>query len=112
MPINIPTIRRYIKIKFSREIFENSYHGFNFTLINKSDFIFIESPPQKGLELLQAIKRQSTVPVIVLSTLNNDKDMVNALNLDAEDYLVKSFSIAELVARLHVIRRRLLPAAS
>ncbi|HBR5712484.1 TPA: response regulator transcription factor [Klebsiella pneumoniae] len=62
--------------------------------------------------MLQAIKRQSTVPVIVLSTLNNDKDMVNALNLDAEDYLVKSFSIAELVARLHVIRRRLLPAAS
>lgn len=64
------------------------------------------------MELLQEIKRQSTVPVIVLSTLNNDKDIVNALNLGTEDYLVKPFSVAELVARLHVIRRRLQSAAS
>jgi len=101
------------KEKFRVKFSKNSYHVFNFTLINQSDFILldIESPPQKGLELLQAMKRQSAVPVIVLSTLNNDRDIVNALSLGAEDYLVKPFSVAELVARLHVIRRRLQPAA-
>ncbi|MEH4625649.1 winged helix-turn-helix domain-containing protein [Phytobacter diazotrophicus] len=101
------------KEKFRVKFSKNSYHVFNFTLINQSDFILldIESPPQKGLELLQAMKRQSAVPVIVLSTLNNDRDIVNALSFGAEDYLVKPFSVAELVARLHVIRRRLQPAA-
>jgi two-component system KDP operon response regulator KdpE len=63
-------------------------------------------PHMNGLETLRRIRQQSLVPVIVLSALDEEKDKVQALNLGADDYLTKPFGVAELLARLNAVLRR------
>ncbi len=58
-------------------------------------------PGRSGLEILASVRRASpTVPVIVLSARGEIEDRVAGLETGAVDYLVKPFSLAELVARL------------
>jgi two-component system, OmpR family, copper resistance phosphate regulon response regulator CusR len=58
-------------------------------------------PGRSGLEILESVRRASpTVPVIVLSARGEIEDRVAGLETGAVDYLVKPFSLAELVARL------------
>jgi len=64
-------------------------------------------PNMDGLEALRKIREQSTVPVIVLSALGEERDKVNALNLGADDYLTKPFGVNELLARVRAVQRRM-----
>jgi DNA-binding response OmpR family regulator len=58
-------------------------------------------PGRSGLEILASVRRASpTLPVIVLSARGEIEDRVEGLERGAVDYLVKPFSLAELVARL------------
>jgi len=63
-------------------------------------------PHMNGLETLRRIRQQSLLPVIVLSALDEEQDKVQALNLGADDYLTKPFGVAELLARLNAVLRR------
>jgi DNA-binding response OmpR family regulator len=59
-------------------------------------------PGRSGLEILASVRRtKPNVPVIVLSARGEIEDRVTGLDAGAVDYLVKPFSLAELVARLH-----------
>jgi DNA-binding response OmpR family regulator len=59
-------------------------------------------PGRSGLEILASVRRaKPNVPVIVLTARGEIEDRVTGLNAGAVDYLVKPFSLAELVARLH-----------
>ncbi len=64
-----------------------------------------------GLNVLTELRqRGSSVPVLVLTALGSVEERVRGLNSGADDYLVKPFAFAELVARLHaVVRRTALP---
>jgi two-component system phosphate regulon response regulator PhoB len=62
--------------------------------------------PGVGLETLLEIRRTSTVPVIVVSGDDRDDSCVLALRLGADDYVVKPFNIAVLVARVETVLRR------
>lgn len=64
-------------------------------------------PNMDGLEALRKIRKKSTVPVIVLSALGEEKDKVTALNLGADDYLTKPFGVNELLARVRAVQRRM-----
>lgn len=67
-------------------------------------------PGITGFELLERIREQSGVPVIFLSARDQSEDMVRALRMGADDYIIKPFSSSELVARIEaVLRRRVLP---
>lgn len=68
-------------------------------------------PGMSGLEVLQSLRRFSTVPVIVLTVTNNELDEVRALEAGADDYLVKPFGHLELVARIRAVLRRAAGAA-
>ena len=63
-------------------------------------------PHMDGLELTQRIRRTSTVPIIVLSALDEERDKVTALDLGADDYLTKPFGVDELLARVRGLLRR------
>lgn len=63
-------------------------------------------PDLDGAELLKMIRAITDVPVIVASARSDDKDIVRTLNIGADDYLVKPFSVEQLEARLRAVLRR------
>ena len=65
-------------------------------------------PDMDGLDVLKSIRRRgSTIPVLILTARSSIDARVSGLDLGADDYLPKPFEIPELIARLHVIERRL-----
>jgi two-component system KDP operon response regulator KdpE len=67
-------------------------------------------PEVDGFELCQLIREQSPVAIIVISARGGERDKVTALNMGADDYLTKPFSIEELLARITATLRRTRPA--
>jgi two-component system response regulator RegX3 len=63
-------------------------------------------PGVSGLDVLRSIRVVSAVPVIVVSAKDAEADVVAALELGADDYLRKPYSVRELVARIRVALRR------
>ena len=63
-------------------------------------------PSVDGFELCKQVRERSSVGVIVVSARGGDHDKVAALNLGADDYLTKPFSIDELLARIAATLRR------
>ena len=66
----------------------------------------IMMPGPDGLALLQAFRRYSNVPVLILSARGRETDKVQALDLGADDYLTKPFGVEELLARVRAALRR------
>ncbi|MEA4875618.1 response regulator transcription factor [Anaerorhabdus sp.] len=64
-------------------------------------------PDMDGIEVIKKIRSWSNVPIIVLSARSEDSDKIDALDVGADDYLTKPFSVEELLARLRVTIRRL-----
>ncbi|MCF7931051.1 MAG: response regulator transcription factor [Acholeplasmataceae bacterium] len=63
-------------------------------------------PDIDGENIIRNIRETRTVPILVISSKNRDSDKVINLNLGADDYLVKPFSLAELAARVKSVLRR------
>lgn len=63
-------------------------------------------PARDGFSVLEELRRESTVPVIVLTARGLEHDKVKGLELGADDYMVKPFSPRELVARVQAVVRR------
>jgi two-component system, OmpR family, KDP operon response regulator KdpE len=69
-------------------------------------------PRSDGFELIAAIRASSRVPIVVLSVRGADPDKVRALDLGADDYVTKPFSMTELLARVRAQLRRTAPAST
>lgn len=63
-------------------------------------------PNMDGVELCRVIRKQSTVPILVLSVRSQEKMKVEALDAGADDYVTKPFQINELLARVRAALRR------
>ena len=63
-------------------------------------------PGMDGFEVLKAIRHQSNVPVLMLTGRGDEADRVVGLEIGADDYLPKTFSTRELLARLRAVMRR------
>jgi two-component system KDP operon response regulator KdpE len=63
-------------------------------------------PDADGMELCQRIRERSAVAVIVVSARGGERDKVTALNMGADDYMTKPFSVEELLARITATLRR------
>lgn len=63
-------------------------------------------PYLDGIEVLRRIRDLSTVPVIILSAKDEETDRIIGLSMGADDYMVKPFSVRELVARAKAQLRR------
>ena len=69
-------------------------------------------PEVDGFELCRQIRERSDVAIIVVSARGGERDKVTALNVGADDYMTKPFSIEELLARITATLRRTRPQAS
>jgi two-component system, OmpR family, KDP operon response regulator KdpE len=67
-------------------------------------------PEIDGFELCRMIRERSSVAIIVVSARGGERDKVSALNVGADDYMTKPFSIEELLARINATLRRTRPA--
>jgi DNA-binding response OmpR family regulator len=63
-------------------------------------------PNQDGLDLMRAIRRTSSLPIVVVTARGDETDRIIGLELGADDYVVKPFSPRELVARVRAVLRR------
>lgn len=63
-------------------------------------------PGMDGFSVLRELRKQSNVPVLMLTALGDEADRIVGLELGADDYLPKTFSSRELLARLRAVTRR------
>ncbi len=75
----------------------------------KPDLIVLDLnlPGMDGLDVCRTLRRESDVPIIMLTARVEETDRLIGLELGADDYIVKPFSPRELVARVRVVLRRL-----
>ncbi len=67
-------------------------------------------PDESGFEICRRLRRDSSVPVLFLSARDSDADKIRGLGLGGDDYIVKSATPAEVVARVKAVLRRASPA--
>ncbi len=91
----------FCKCAYDGEAAANQIEKGNFDLI----LLDVMLPKVNGFELMEYI-RQFQIPVIFLTAKSDVKDRVKGLRLGAEDYIVKPFDNAELIARVEVVLRR------
>jgi two-component system KDP operon response regulator KdpE len=69
-------------------------------------------PGLSGIDVIEALRGWSKVPIIVLSARDADPDKITALDAGADDYVTKPFSIGELMARVRAALRRAAPGVA
>lgn len=115
-----PKIRRFLRAGFELhggftvQEAENAADGLRAATFNAPDLIILDLalPDRRGSEVLELIRSWSNVPIIVLSVESNEGEKVRLLELGADDYVVKPFGIAELIARSQAALRRYFKSAS
>jgi two-component system, OmpR family, KDP operon response regulator KdpE len=114
-----PKIRRFLRAGFELQGFsvleaENAADGLKAATFNAPDLIILDLdlPDQHGTEVLEGLRSWSNVPIIILSVLSNEEDKVRLLQTGADDYVVKPFGIAELIARSEAALRRYFRSAT
>jgi two-component system, OmpR family, alkaline phosphatase synthesis response regulator PhoP len=78
-------------------------------MVDKPDMIILDImlPKVNGYEVCSKIReRKVNTPIIMLSAKNQDSDIIMGLNLGADDYVTKPFSIRQLLARVDALLRR------
>jgi DNA-binding response OmpR family regulator len=78
---------------------------------NPTDLVMLDvmMPKLDGFSTCQRIRQFSSVPIIMLTAKGEEQDRVKGLDMGADDYLVKPFSIGELLARVRAVLRRVQP---
>ena len=74
----------------------------------KFDLVILDvmMPKLDGFAVCERVREFSNVPIIILTALGQDHDKIRGLDLGADDYLTKPFSVAELLARVRAVMRR------
>lgn len=76
--------------------------------VQKPDMIVLDImlPDGNGIDFLAELRRTSAVPVLILTALDGEGDVVNGLEAGGDDYLTKPFSRSVFLARVHTMLRR------
>lgn len=114
-----PKIRRFLRAGFEIHGFsvveaENATDGLKAATFNAPDLVILDLalPDLHGSEALERLRSWSNVPVIVLSVAANEDEKVRLLQAGADDYVVKPFGMAELLARSDAALRRYFKSAT
>lgn len=108
-----PALSESIQYSLEREGYEvrtadDGAVGIELVRKHSPDLVLLDLmlPSMSGLDVLRAIRTQSTVPVIIVTARDAEPDKVAGLELGADDYVTKPFSMRELVARVGANMRR------
>src|ERR1700744_3385192 len=108
-----PKIRRFLRAGFELQGYsvieaENAADGLKAATFSAPDLIILDLnlPDLHGTEALERIRSWSNVPIIILSIVSNEDEKVRLLQAGADDYVVKPFGMAELLARGEAALRR------
>ena len=95
--------------KYKFDTAENGNQAIMLAAANNPDIILMDLglPDIDGIEVIRKIRTWSVAPIIVISARSDEKDKVAALDVGADDYLTKPFSVTELSARLRATTRRI-----
>jgi two-component system KDP operon response regulator KdpE len=106
-------IRRFLRARFELEGFNvrearSGEEGVRSATLQPPDLVILDTdlPDMDGAEVLARLRSWSMVPVIIISVRSNETEKVRFLEEGADDYIIKPFGIAELVARSRVAMRR------
>ena len=94
---------------FAVELANNGEDGLHLALQGDNDLVILDVmlPGMNGWQVLQNLRQQGKeMPVLFLTARDQVEDRIKGLELGADDYLVKPFSFAELLARVRTILRR------
>lgn len=105
-------IRRFLKISLESNGYkvieaETGEEGITQTATITPDIIILDLglPDMDGLDFVKRVREWSTIPIIILTVKDSEKDKVILLDNGADDYLTKPFSLNELMARIRVAFR-------
>jgi DNA-binding response OmpR family regulator len=108
-----PAIVETLETRFRKEGYstftaESAEEGMRLFRRVKPDLIVLDVmlPQRSGLDFCKALRRDSTVPILILSARADEADRIKGLELGADDYVVKPFNLSELSARVKAILRR------
>ena len=114
-----PSIRKFVSASLRQEQYEvvqaiDGVSALQAMEASLPDLVILDimMPNLDGFEVCRRIREWSQVPIIMLSTKDDETDKVKALHLGADDYLSKPFGIDELVARVEAVFRRTRTAES
>src|ERR1051325_5053209 len=115
-----PALQRGLKDNFAAQryevrLYENGQEGLAAILAQPPDLLLLDImlPQMNGYEICRAVRRQKlNMPIIMLTAKGQEKDIIRGLELGADDYVTKPFSIRELLARARAFLRRRESAAS
>src|ERR1700758_2747273 len=114
-----PKIRRFLRAGFELHGFsvieaESAADGLKAATFNAPDLIVLDLalPDLRGTEVLDRLRSWSNVPVIILSVVSGEDEKVRLLQWGADDYVVKPFGMAELLARSEAALRRYFKSAT
>ena len=108
-------IRRFLRTSLTSEGYqvveaETGRHGLLEAATRKPDLIILDLglPDMDGIDVVRELRAWSSVPVVILSARSQESDKISALDVGADDYLVKPFGIGELLARIRVALRHVI----
>src|SRR5699024_2823696 len=87
---------------FNVEIATNGELGLELALSQRFDLILLDLmiPVSDGFQLCKCVRKETDIPILIVSAKYDDNDKVRGFGLGADDYIVKPFSPTELVARI------------
>lgn len=87
--------------------------GLSLILSHTPDVVLLDLglPDVDGLQVLRSVRAQSRMPIVVVSAREHEQEKVEALDLGADDYIVKPFGTSELMARVRTALRHSLSAS-
>ncbi|MEZ5854972.1 MAG: response regulator [Hyphomicrobiaceae bacterium] len=113
-----PQMRRFLKAGFELEGFgvqeaDTGSGGIRLATLKTFDIVLVDLglPDMDGKQVIERLRAWSTVPIIALSVRSQEEEKVLVLDTGADDYVVKPFSMAELLARSRAALRRRAPGA-
>jgi len=108
-----PQIRKFMRISLTANGYEvieaeNAAQGIEAARSQQPDLLVLDLglPDLDGQEVISAVRERSDVPIIVLSVRAHELDKVEALDRGANDYIVKPFGVAEMMARVRAVLRQ------
>lgn len=114
-----PQIRRLLRAGMELDGFvvqeaENGADALRVATLKPPDLIILDLglPDMDGADVLDRLRSWSSVPLIVLSVRSSEAEKVRLLEKGADDYVVKPFGMAELLARAHAAMRRQVRAST